>query len=289
MRHLFPPQGDLGSWLQPDTLVGALAYFVLACVLAAILSRALRIAIQTWISHAPAGHVDRTAANFLRQLGVLSIWVFVLTLYAHLIPPLRALGTAMLTGASVASIVLGLAAQSTLGNLVAGISILIYRPFRLGDVLQITTPTGTEIGTVDTLSLGYTILGTQDGRRVIVPNSLAISQVVMNLNAFARDVAPTLSFWVTRQDVVRARAVALEFARTLGAERSGCFVVKSETGAVQLSLSLRPAPAQLQPATATAQPDTPSSSSLAEQLAQALQNQGIAAPPGKDPPTLAPS
>jgi hypothetical protein len=40
----------------------------------------------------------------------------------------------------------GLAAQSTLGNLVAGLSITLYRPFRLGDTLQVTAPTGTEVG-----------------------------------------------------------------------------------------------------------------------------------------------
>ncbi len=286
MQHLFSTQGDLGSWLRPDSFTGALGYFVLACAFAAFLSRALRIAVQTAVGH---GHVDRTAANFLRQLGVLVIWVFVLTLYAHLIPPLRALGTAMLTGASVASIVIGLAAQSTLGNLVAGISILIYRPFRLGDVLQIAAPTGTEIGTVETLSLGYTILGTQDGRRVIVPNSLAISQVALNLNAYTRDAAPALNFWVARADVIRAREVALEFARTVGAERSGCFVAKSDTGGVQLSLSLRPVPAALRSAPAAAQPGTPVSPSFPEQLASALQSHGIATPPGKDQPALATS
>ncbi len=286
MHHLSFPQGDLGGWLQPDTLSGALVYFALACVLAAILSRALRIAIQTWISHAAAEHVDRTAANFLRQLGVLMIWVFVLTLYAHLIPPLRALGTAMLTGASVASIVLGLAAQSTLGNLVAGISILIYRPFRVGDLLQISAPTGTEIGTVQTLSLGYTILSTQDGRRIIVPNSLVITQIALNLNAFARDVVPLVNFWVARADLIRARLVAIDFARALGSEGAGCFVLASDSGAVQLSLSLRPAPAHWRPA---AQQAAQSAPSLPEQLATALQDHGIVTPLGKTGPTLASS
>lgn len=59
--------------------------------------------------------------------------MILLILYAHLIPVLRSMGTALLAGASVASVVIGLAAQSTLGNLVAGVSITIYRPFRLGD------------------------------------------------------------------------------------------------------------------------------------------------------------
>lgn len=273
-----PGLDDLEKWLHPDTFIGAIAYLVLFCLLAAILSRALRIAIATAVSHAPVEHVDRTATNFLRQLGVLIIWVFVLAAYAHLIPELHYLGTAMLAGASIASIVLGLAAQSTLGNLVAGISILIYRPFRLGDLLQISGPTGPEIGTVEALSLGYTILGTQDGRRVIVPNSLVISQIAINLNAFARAGVPAINFWVARADLIRARVVALDFAQSLRAHGAGCFVTKSETGAVQLSLTLRTLPAGF---------EREKTANLPAQLAEALKHAGIAAPAGKDGPTLA--
>jgi len=278
MSHL-PGMNDLEGWLQPDTFVGAIGYLVLFCLLAAVLSRALRIAIATAVSHTPVEHVDRTATNFLRQLGVLLIWVFVLAAYAHLIPALRSLGTAMLAGASIASIVLGLAAQSTLGNLVAGISILIYRPFRLGDLLQISGPTGPEIGTVEALSLGYTVLGTQDGRRVIVPNSLAISQIAINLNAYARGGAPAVNFWVARADLVRARAAALDLAHSLGADGAGCFVTKSETGAVQLCLSLRTFPAGTERERAA---------NLPAHLAEALTRAGIVAPAGKDGPVLVP-
>jgi small conductance mechanosensitive channel len=251
---------------------------VLFCALAAALSRALRVAIQTAVSHAPVEHVDRTAVNFLRQLGVLIIWVFVLAAYAHLIPALHSLGTAMLAGASIASIVIGLAAQTTLGNLVAGISILIYRPFRLGDLLQISGPTGPEVGTVEALSLGYTILGTVDGRRVIVPNSLAISQIAINLNAYARGGGPAINFWVTRAELVRARATALDFAQRLGVDGAGCFVTKSETGAVQLSLSLSTLPVSA---------EREKIANLAGELAEALKREGISAPAGKDGPSVA--
>jgi small conductance mechanosensitive channel len=270
----FSFQTDVGSWLRPNTFVGAIAYLVLFCVLAALLSRALRLAIQTAVSHTPVEHVDRTATNFLRQLGVLMIWVFVLTLYAHLIPDLRALGTAMLAGASVASIVIGLAAQTTLGNLVAGISIIIYRPFRLGDVLQISAPTGPEIGTVEALSLGYTILSTQDGRRVIVPNSLVITQVAVNLNAFTHQTgSAVVNFWAARADLVRARTVAIGLAHAVGAQHIACFVVKTETNAVQLSLAM-----DLK--------ESEPSASLPQRLAEALRSDGITTPQGKDGPTL---
>src|SRR5579863_9671755 len=168
------------SFIRPDAPVGAFIYFVLFVVVAVMLSRGLRVAVHAALSK--EAHIDRTAINFMQQIGSVLIWLMTIILYAHLIPQLRAVGTALLAGAGVASVVIGLAAQSTLGNLVAGISMTIYRPFRLGDILQVGAPTGTEIGTVDRISLGYTTLRVQDGRFIVLPNSIAASQVTINLS-----------------------------------------------------------------------------------------------------------
>jgi small-conductance mechanosensitive channel len=162
MHALRLGEHDLLSFLSPDSLAGALIYLVLFVLAASILSRGLSVAVHEAMSR--RDNLDRTTITFAQQLASALIWVLALILYAHLIPALRALGTALLAGASVASVVIGLAAQSTLGNLVAGVAITIYRPFRLGDTLQVTAPSGTEIGEVQTISLGYTTLQTWDGR-----------------------------------------------------------------------------------------------------------------------------
>ena len=136
------------------------------------------------------------------------IWVIPpLILYAHSIPVLRAMGTALLAGAGIASVVLGLAAQSTLGNVVAGLSIMIYRPFGLGDTLQVMAPTGTEIGVVETISLGYTTLRAPDGRLVVLPNSVAASQILINLNTDA-----TFAPWPLVISIRLGREVDVEVA-----------------------------------------------------------------------------
>ena len=131
MNDIQVGEQDLLKYVKPDTVWGALGYLVLFVVLAWALSRALRAAVNA--SMVRKGHIDLTTISFLQQLGTALIWVIAVILYAHLIPALRSMGTALLAGASVASVVIGLAAQSTLGNLVAGIASTIYRPFRLGD------------------------------------------------------------------------------------------------------------------------------------------------------------
>jgi small-conductance mechanosensitive channel len=129
------------------------------------------------------GLVDRTAAPFVVQLLRVLLYVIALLLYVHLIPGLRGIGTALLAGAGVASIVLGLAAQNTLGNLIAGMTLLLYRPFQVGDRVQVTAPTGLETGVVQVITLGYTILRTENNRRIVVPNSAMANQVTVNLTS----------------------------------------------------------------------------------------------------------
>src|SRR5579864_3745167 len=212
MRDLQAGEHDLLRLLSPDSLLGAGVYLLIFLVLALVLSRLLRLALGTAMSR-HAAHIDRTTVSFLQQMGAAAVWVLMLILYAHLIPALRAMGTALLAGASVASVVIGLAAQSTLGNLVAGVAITLYRPFRLGDTLQVTAPTGTEVGTVEMISLGYTTLRTLDGRLVVLPNSVAASSVTINLGDAHTPAPLAVSIHVSRQaDVEKARQLALATA-----------------------------------------------------------------------------
>jgi small-conductance mechanosensitive channel len=171
---------DLAS---PGTIPGAFIYGLVTLFAAVVITRTLRMAALRLLERDRRGMLDRTVALFLIQFVQISIYLMALIFYAQLIPGLRSIGTALLAGVSVASIVIGLAAQNTLGNLVSGISLLLYRPFQVGDQLQINAPTGLETGHVESITLGYTILKTLDLRRIVVPNNAMISQVTIRLNS----------------------------------------------------------------------------------------------------------
>jgi small conductance mechanosensitive channel len=240
MNDLLVGEHDVLSYLKPDTLLGALVYLVVFLFMGMVLSRTLRTLVHAALTR--KGHVDRTTITFMQQFGTVLIWVIALILYAHLIPVLRSMGTALLAGASIASVVIGLAAQSTLGNLVAGISITIYRPFRLGDTIQVAAPTGTEIGVVETLSLGYTTLRTADGRLIVVPNALAASQVSINLSSNYAPWPLTIVIRVSRDaDIEAAQKLAVTLANETAGEKAvlGCFLTKVETTAAVLELRVR--------------------------------------------------
>ena len=129
--------------------------------------------------------LDRTGIQFLAQLSQALVYLCALVLWAHVVPLLRHLGTALLAGVSIASVVIGLAAQNTLGNVISGFALLLYRPFRIGDRLQVTSPAGLATGTVESLGLGYTKIRTADGTLLIVPNSTMATQVTLNMNETA--------------------------------------------------------------------------------------------------------
>jgi small-conductance mechanosensitive channel len=240
MNDLKVGEHDVLSTLSPSSLIGALIYLAVFTVAALLLSRGLRAAVHAAMTrHA---HIDRTTISFVQQLASAFIWVLMLILYAHLIPVLRAMGTALLAGASIASVVIGLAAQSTLGNLVAGVAITIYRPFRLGDTLQMASPTGTEIGTVEMISLGYTTLRTPDARLIVLPNSIAASQVMINLSQTFTPWQMSITIRISRAaDLEAARKLAISVAaEAVGKQAvSGCYLVRMEPTAAVLELRLK--------------------------------------------------
>ena len=162
---------------NPATLLGGLVYALLFLALALVGIRLVRAFARRGARH----FHDATALNFVAQLAQVGVFLAALILYAQLVPALRAVGTALLAGVSVASILVGLAAQSTLSNLIAGLALLLYHPFQAGDRVQLATPKGVETGTIVALTLGYTLLRNAADQEIVVPNSVMISQVIILL------------------------------------------------------------------------------------------------------------
>jgi small conductance mechanosensitive channel len=174
---------DPGTWLGAAIL--ALIFFLAAMMV----GRAVRLAIHRYLDKTEREGADPTGIRFLGQLAYMGVYIFAFLVYSHIVPALQHLGTAWLTSMGVLSVVVGLAAQSTLGNLISGISLVLYRPFKIGDRIQVSGPTGTEIGTVENINLGYTVLRTPDDRRLVIPNNTMASQTSINLS-MARKGAP---------------------------------------------------------------------------------------------------
>src|SRR5258705_7288837 len=145
---------------DPATFGGAFVYAAVFAIVAWVVGRALRMALQRVLARESHTHVDRTAVRFLGQLAQFGVYVFAFISYAHIVPALSGIGGAWLASVGVLSVIIGLAAQSTLGNLIARVSLLLYRPFNVRDRLTVTVPGGLETGGVESLKPRYTPLVT---------------------------------------------------------------------------------------------------------------------------------
>jgi small-conductance mechanosensitive channel len=92
------------------------------------------------------------------------------------VPALRNLSLALFAGAGFAGIVIGMAAQSTLSNIIAGVALATFRPFRVGDIVTIHE----EYGKITDITLGYTEVTTWDNRRLNIPNHIISDEAIIN-------------------------------------------------------------------------------------------------------------
>ena len=84
------------------------------------------------------------------------------------------------TFGGIFSLAIGLAFQDLLRNVLAGIFILLEKPFRIGDQIAV----GEQEGVVQSIALRTTALRTGDGRLAVIPNLTAFSSVILNSTAF---------------------------------------------------------------------------------------------------------
>jgi len=168
-----------GDFIDPATLVGAAFYAFLFILVAWFLARLVKAGVRrvAYLLN------DQAASTLLTRLGQVVVYTLAVILYFNAIPQLHSVGTALLASAGVASILFGLAAQTTLSNLVSGFALLFYQPFEVGDRVQLSAPTGLETGVIDEMTMGYILVKTGDGREIVVPNSVAAQQVVVKLKA----------------------------------------------------------------------------------------------------------
>ncbi len=111
-----------------------------------------------------------------RRLLTTVIWITAAAIGLSQFPELRILSAGLLASAGISGLIVGFAARSTLGNAIAGITISIAQPIRIGDDVELKS----ERGIVEDIHFTYTVLRLGDGRRLIIPNEMVASEVIKN-------------------------------------------------------------------------------------------------------------
>jgi small-conductance mechanosensitive channel len=158
------------EWEWWERAVAAGVVVVLALAVARLTDRAIARRFQLMPDALTRYRVlRRSIVAAIAAVGVLSALL--------VIPTIRAVAGSILASSAVIALVVGLAAQATLSNFVAGILIAFTQPLRLGDEVEV----GTASGTVEEIALTYTRIRASDGGLYFVPNAKLASDTIRNV------------------------------------------------------------------------------------------------------------
>jgi small conductance mechanosensitive channel len=155
------------EWIQRLVAAGVvlLATLVAARVADRMIAKRLKLRPETLTVYRV---VRRSVLAVIVGVGVLSALL--------VIPSVRAVAGSILASSAVIALVVGLAAQTTLSNFVAGILVAFAQPVRLGDTVAVAGASGT----VQQIGLTYTVIRAADGARYYVPNTKLASDTIRN-------------------------------------------------------------------------------------------------------------
>ncbi|HET7444663.1 MAG TPA: mechanosensitive ion channel family protein [Solirubrobacterales bacterium] len=119
----------------------------------------------------------KTRLRLLRRLVLAMILVVVGMIALSQFTDLERLAAGVLASSAVIALIVGFAAQHTIGNLVAGVQLGVSQPFKIGD--QITFDEKTH-GRVTDITLSYTYVDPGDGSSVVIPNQILLEGIVQN-------------------------------------------------------------------------------------------------------------
>jgi small-conductance mechanosensitive channel len=159
----------LGLWI-----IGSIAWLVSGAVLAA-----RDVGLSRYDFTARDDLQARRVATQLRVIGRVLVTVIVIvaaSIGLMTFSRIRQMGVSLLASAGVLSLIVGLAAQKTLGNLIAGIQIAFAQPVRLGDVVVVEK----EFGSVEEITLTYVIVRLWNLRRLVLPISYFVEHPFEN-------------------------------------------------------------------------------------------------------------
>ena len=125
---------------------------------------------------------DPTSYQFLRHALRAIIYIVGFSIAIYTVPSLRTLANSLLAGAGILAVAVGFASQHAMSNIISGIFIVIFKPFRVNDRLKVRELSGI----VEDITLRHTIIRDFENKRILIPNAVISDEVIINSD-FAED------------------------------------------------------------------------------------------------------
>ncbi|WP_353130445.1 mechanosensitive ion channel family protein [Parapedobacter pyrenivorans] len=176
-------------------VIGKVVEIVLICCFAVVIIRIIRIA-EDYLNHQFDYNVAdnlrarkvRTQMQFIRKILVAIIAIIAVAIILLSFDNLQKIGAGLLTGVGLGGVIIGFAAQKSLGNLLAGFQIAFTQPIRIDDVVIVEG----EWGKVEEINLTYVVVNIWDKRRLVLPIQYFIETPFQNWTRTTAEILGTV-------------------------------------------------------------------------------------------------
>ena len=136
-----------------------------------------------------------TQVSVIRKIIVSAVVILATGSILMLFDPVRQFGTSILASAGIAGVVIGFAAQKTLGNVLAGIQIALTQPLLIDDIVVVEG----EFGQIEEITLTYVVVRTWDLRRLVFPITYFVEKPFQNWSRVSTDLLGTVILYLDYQ------------------------------------------------------------------------------------------
>ena len=164
-----------------NLFTNGLTYFLITSSVTLLVTLSFNSLCRHLIDKFNRNHKDKmTTSHYLFQTIRTAVWVVGLTIILRQIKPLSTIGDTILGATSIIAVAVGIAAQATFGNYIAGFFLAVHQPFKVGDIIFIKER-GLS-GTVQEITFRHTVLLTQEQTDIIIPNTVMNTAVIEDMS-----------------------------------------------------------------------------------------------------------
>lgn len=156
--------------------------------------------------------IDPTQLKFLKNGLGFTIYLSAIVIIFLSFEELKSLGVTLFAGAGIFAAIIGFASQAAFSNIVSGLFIVLFKPFRVGDVVKISN---LYAGIVEDITLRHTVIKDFENKRLIIPNSVISSETIHNFNIIDEKICNHIFFGISYDsdidkaiEIIRSEAMA---------------------------------------------------------------------------------
>jgi small conductance mechanosensitive channel len=170
-----------GAMMEKILSLSVVKYSIIAIaalLIAFVISKILRSIINRFIRLSSTKlKADPTQFSFLKNAVTFIVFFGAIIFIFYTIPAFKSIGITLFAGAGIIAAIAAFASQQAFSNIVSGIFIVMFKPFRVNDIVDIGN---LPKGRVEDITLRHTVIRNYENRRMIIPNSVISSEIITN-------------------------------------------------------------------------------------------------------------